>query len=182
MIMIKELKIDGVKKKYTIDVYGNIYDIKEKKYRKQIPNKKGYLKVSFYVNGKDKRFFVHRLVLMTFNPVEGMEKLQVNHIDGNKQNNYVGNLEWCTNSENQKHAYRIGLNKSKPGEQNPSAKLTEQEVIEIADMIMAGVTHKEIAERFGISTITVSAIRSKRHWEYILKDYNFPKSKYSNIK
>ena len=100
----------------------------------------------------------------------------------NKQNNYVGNLEWCTNSENQKHAYRIGLNKSKPGEQNPSAKLTEQEVIEIADMIMAGVTHKEIAERFGISTITVSAIRSKRHWEYILKDYNFPKSKYSNIK
>ena len=34
MIMIKELKIDGVKKKYTIDVYGNIYEIKEKKYRK----------------------------------------------------------------------------------------------------------------------------------------------------
>lgn len=182
MMMIKELKIDGVKKKYTIDTYGNIYDVELGRYKKQILHHKGYLKVSFYVNGKNKQFFIHRLVLMTFNPVKSMEKLQVNHIDGNKQNNYVGNLEWCTNSENQKHAYKIGLSKSKTGEQNPSAKLNEQEVVEIADMIMAGVTHKEIAEHFGISGITVSAIRSKRHWEYILKDYNFPKSKYSNTK
>lgn len=181
MIMIKELKIDGVKKKYTIDTYGNIYDIKEKKYRKPKPNCKGYLKVSFYVNGKDKKFFVHRLVLMTFNPVEGMEKLQVNHIDGNKQNNYVGNLEWCTNAENQKHAFQHGL-VSRKGPKNSQAKLTEEQVVEIADMIMAGVTHDEIAKHFGISDVTVSAIRCKTHWGYLLKDYDFPKSKYSHSK
>lgn len=181
MIMIKELKIDGVNKKYTIDTYGNIYDIKEKKYRKPKPNSKGYLKVSFYVNGKDKKFFVHRLVLMTFNPVDGMENLQVNHIDGNKQNNYVGNLEWCTNAENQRHAFQHGLI-SRKGTKNSQAKLTEEQVIEIAEMIMSGKTNKEISELFNICSETVSTIRTKRHWKDVLKDYNFPKSKYSNVK
>jgi len=181
MIMIRELKIDGVNKKYTIDTYGNIYDIKEKKYRKPKPNRKGYLKVSFYVNGKDKRFFVHRLVLMTFNPVDGMENLQVNHIDGNKQNNYVGNLEWCTNAENQRHAFQHGLI-SRKGTKNSQAKLTEKQVLEIAEMIMDGKTNKEISELFNICSETVSTIRTKRHWKDVLKDYDFPKSKYSHSK
>ena len=179
--MIRELKIDGVNKKYTIDTYGNIYDIKEKKYRKPKPNRKGYLKVSFYVNGKDKRFFVHRLVLMTFNPVDGMENLQVNHIDGNKQNNYVGNLEWCTNAENQRHAFQHGLI-SRKGTKNSQAKLTEKQVLEIAEMIMDGKTNKEISELFNICSETVSTIRTKRHWKDVLKDYDFPKSKYSHSK
>lgn len=82
--MIKELKIDGCNKEYTIDEYGNIFDVKLQRYRKPIVHKKGYLKMSFYVNGKDKKFFIHRLVLQTFKPVEDMDKLQVNHIDGDK--------------------------------------------------------------------------------------------------
>lgn len=180
--MIRKLKLDGLNKEYTIDDYGNIFDVELNRYKKQYKDHKGYIKVHFYINGKDKGFFVHRLVLMTFNPIDGMEKLQVNHIDGNKQNNYVQNLEWCNNSQNQLHAYRIGLNKPKPGELNPSAKLTEKEVLEIADMIMAGITHKKIAERFNVASITISAIRSKRIWGYLLKDYNFPESKYSNQK
>ena len=118
---------------------------------------------------------------MTFNPVEGMENLQVNHIDGNKQNNYIGNLEWCTQSENQKHAFEHGLI-SRKGIKNSQCKLTEQQVIEIANLIMAGVTNNKIAEMYNISGVTVSTIRTKRHWGYLLKDYNFPKSKYSHVK
>ena len=83
--MFKELKIDGLNKKYLIDENGNIFDVKENKYRKSSLTKDGYLKVSFYIYGKYKRKLVHRLVLMTFNPVENMENLQVNHIDGNKK-------------------------------------------------------------------------------------------------
>lgn len=119
---------------------------------------------------------------MTFSPTDGMDKLQVNHIDGNKKNNTLSNLEWCTNAENQAHAYRIGLHKRESGEQNPSAKLNESEVIQIAEMIMCGIPHKKIAENFNISAITISAIRSKRIWGYLLENYNFPKSKYSNQK
>lgn len=52
---------------------------------------------------------VHRLVLQHFKPCENMDKLQVNHIDGNKDNNCINNLEWVTDSENKFHAYNKGL-------------------------------------------------------------------------
>lgn len=76
-------------------------------YRKE-KNKDGY-KV---VNIRKKIYYIHRLVAEEFIPnPEG--KPFINHIDGNKQNNSVENLEWCTNSENILHAYRIGLVKQK---------------------------------------------------------------------
>ena len=69
---------------------------------------KGYLRVALTdAMGKVHYFSVHRLVLFAFN--SDNTGLHVNHIDGNKQNNNLNNLEWVTRSENQKHAYRIGL-------------------------------------------------------------------------
>ena len=66
----------------------------------------GYLLVWLSKNGKVKAFSVHRLVACAFiAPVDG--KNYVNHKDGNKENNCVSNLEWCTKSENQKHAYHV---------------------------------------------------------------------------
>lgn len=74
---------------------------------------KGYLRVSL----KDKTYKVHRLVAMAF--IENVDnKPQVNHKDGNKQNNNVDNLEWCTNSENQIHANKMGLRNPMRGEDN----------------------------------------------------------------
>lgn len=58
-------------------------------------NGNGYYKVCLCKQGERKNFNLHRLVLTTFNPVEGMEKLQVNHIDEDKSNNCLSNLEWC---------------------------------------------------------------------------------------
>lgn len=74
---------------------------------KQYKNK-GYFKVTLRSsNGKSKAFFVHFLVNTMFNGHGN--GLFTNHIDGIKCNNYYKNLEWVTRSENQKHAYRIGL-------------------------------------------------------------------------
>lgn len=72
-------------------------------------DEKGYVRVFLNEDGKTRWLPVHRLVAQAFiqNPEN---KPQVNHIDGDKTNNHASNLEWCTNSENQKHAYRIGLN------------------------------------------------------------------------
>lgn len=77
---------------------------------KQSITKKGYPYVVLYKNSKGTHKCIHRLVAMCFieNP-DGL--LQVNHMDGNKTNNIVDNLEWCNNSENQKHAYSHGLKK-----------------------------------------------------------------------
>ena len=74
-------------------------------------NDRGYHTAVLYNNGKSKTFKVHQLVGMAFieNP---LSKPHINHLDGIKGNNCVENLEWVTISENQKHAFKIGLNKA----------------------------------------------------------------------
>lgn len=68
----------------------------------------GYYDVRVRRNGKQWTRTVHRIVAENLLPrVEG--KTHVNHIDGDKSNNHLSNLEWCTRSENQLHAYRTGL-------------------------------------------------------------------------
>lgn len=103
--------IKGYETKYKISNYGNILSLKYKnpKLRKLQINKYGYNYITIWKNGKQKNFLIHRLVAIYF--VSNSEnKEQVNHLDGNKLNNYVGNLEWCTASENIQHAYTNNLN------------------------------------------------------------------------
>lgn len=91
---------------------GKGYYLKKEKICCQRQNKKGYLMVDLVKHGNNisRPFLVHRLVAIAF--IENIHsKPQINHIDGNKQNNNVENLEWCDNSQNQKHAYKLGLNK-----------------------------------------------------------------------
>lgn len=95
---------------YQISNLGNVKSLKRNKLLKPIKDKDGYLCVTLYKMCKLKEKKVHRLVAQTFilNPEN---KPQVNHIDGNKQNNVVNNLEWCTRLENIEHAWKIGLMK-----------------------------------------------------------------------
>lgn len=71
-------------------------------------DKQGYEKLTFRLHGQKKNMFVHRLVALTFIPNPDC-KTQINHINGVKTDNSAANLEWCTPSENIKHAYRQGL-------------------------------------------------------------------------
>ena len=95
-------------KTFYVSNYGNI------KYKNKILKKYktsgNYDYVSISINNKTKHFKVHRLVAETCIPNLD-NKPQVNHIDGNKQNNKVENLEWVTNSENIIHAYQTNLMK-----------------------------------------------------------------------
>ena len=112
-------KIPGYGNKYIVSNDGEVRSLFcghgtrwkcGEKVLKQRADWKGYLKVGVRENGKLKIVFVHRLVALAFLPkVKG--KNMVNHKDGNKQNNSVENLEWCNNSENQKHSYRVLGNK-----------------------------------------------------------------------
>lgn len=179
--MYKLLTLDGLNGDYYIYDNGEIFDIRRNTFKKQYLTYKGYLQVSFYINGKSRRFFVHRLVLMMFNPVDNMENFQVNHIDGNKQNNNLSNLEWCTQSENIRHAFKSGL-LSRQGERNSQCQLTENQVLEIANELLMEVPLHYIADEYGISKALVSAIRNKRLWGYLTKDFDFPVSKYANNK
>lgn len=98
---------------YLVSNLGGIKNTAYNKERilKPSKNDQGYLVVDLFndnCNRRRKNHKVHRLVAELFIP-NPENKLEVNHKDGNKQNNKVDNLEWATKSENTKHAYRIGL-------------------------------------------------------------------------
>ena len=105
--MVTYSKIEGYDD-YIIDTKGNIFSFKLNRLINQTKSTKGYLKVSLNQNKYKREFAVHRLVAMTFLP-NTEHKPQVNHIDGNKENNCITNLEWVTGSENIIHAVKTGL-------------------------------------------------------------------------
>lgn len=129
--------------------------------------KDGYLKVTLTKNGESRKLYLHRLVAIQFLNNPG-NLPQVNHIDGNKLNNQVSNLEWCTRQENQNHAVRTGL--MQKGQDRPSAKLTESQVLEIYKL-KGIVKAQDIAEQYGVSKNTINCILRGSKWNYLYKQY-----------
>ena len=169
---------------YQVSNYGNVRSldrvIKEKtgktqtlkgRILKQRINPGGYHYIELGKNGTKATFAVHQLVAQAFIPNPD-SKPTVNHIDGNKLNNSVANLEWSTYSENLKHAYKTGLRRtvkfSEVGSKNYKRKLKPEQVIEIKRLLAAGsLTHKEIATKFSVARSTVTEIKSGRRWKHL---------------
>lgn len=132
-------------------------------------DKDGYYRVRLTLaNGKRRNFPVHRLVLGMFSPINNMTELQVNHIDGNKHNNSLENLEWCTSKENIHHAMRIGLRNDK-GENNWGHKLSNEQVIYIRNLYKTRqYTEKQIAEQYNVHEETIGKIIRGITWKNLL--------------
>ena len=113
-----------------------------------------------------KTFLVHRMVWQAFIG-EIPYKLQINHMDGKKDNNNLTNLEVVTASENQRHAIRTGLSTPKKGQDCSTAKLTDDQVIEIYGLIKQGYTNMQIANIYSIHDRYVSLIRHKKRWQHL---------------
>lgn len=132
---------------------------------KQRLNNNGYSYVELRINKKKKKGLIHRLVAMAFldNPDN---KPCVNHKDGNKQNNSIENLEWCTYSENMKHAVSLGLNvvPNLRGENHPMHKLTAEKVRQIRELYDNGSFVSSIAEEFKITTEQIYNIVNHKQW------------------
>lgn len=127
----------------------------------------GYLVVRLSSTNPTRRLTarVHRLVASAFLPnPEG--KPQVNHIDSDRRNNRVENLEWVNGSENLTHGYHHGAVKlpHRFGESANSAKLTEDQVEEIRSALGRGEPKKSIARRFAVSPKTIRRINDGETW------------------
>ena len=133
---------------------------------RQKPSKHGYYRVGLVNdNGYQRLHLVHRLVLITFHGLHE-SKNQVNHINGDKSDNRLENLEWVSCSENQKHAHSIGL-KCQKGENHAQARLTSKDVIEIRNLIDQGIKQRIIAEKYGVKRSYISEIKIRRRWNHI---------------
>ena len=144
--------IEGYEGLYQVSNFGNIKSlpkvrhngrgtyIQKEKILKPSNTSTGYKKIELCKDGKRKGFKVHRLVAIAFIPNPD-NKPEVNHIDGNKINNNIDNLEWVTSSENTIHAYETGLNSNKKD-------LDEKKIIYMYCEL--NMTMQEIAKHFNV--------------------------------
>ena len=141
--------IEGYEGKYKISNEGDIYSFYKRGCLKPALNNWGYKYVSLSKNNLSKSYVIHRLVALHF--IDNPEKLPtVNHIDGNKVNNDISNLEWASYSENMSHAFRTGLNKPAKG-LDRSFKLSPENVREIRRDFLNGQSIRAVAKKYGIS-------------------------------
>lgn len=129
-------------------------------------NGTGYMKVLLQIKGKPKNIYVHRLIALLFIPNPSCFS-EINHIDGNKKNNTIDNLEWCTEAENKRHAVKTGL--TLKGERNHEHKLTEEQVKTIRSEYVRGSKDKNqraLAKKYNVSQTAIRYILNGRNWRY----------------
>ena len=127
-----------------------------------------YKRVKLSKDGKVMFADVHRLVAEAFIPNKNKFEV-VNHINGITTDNRVENLEWCSRSENQKHAYRIGLEKPQRGEDNKNSKLSKEQVLEIRRIYKKRDRERgggALARRFGVSDEAIRRCVNGVTWKY----------------
>lgn len=154
-------------KDYEISNFGNIKNLKTGKLVKLTKNKKeGYISVSL----KNEKLgtvskTVHSLMASVFLP-----QIQVNHIDGNKQNNRLDNLEWSNGSLNTLHAYKIGLAKKLGGEKARNVKITEEIVLAIRKDRDEGMGITAVSKKYNLKMGTVSNVYYNNNWKYLINN------------
>lgn len=151
--------------RYEISKNGIIRNLNNKKIKSQYVSDSGYYMVTFSYNNKSKPQRVHRLIALTFIKNPNNYRF-INHIDGNKLNNSISNLEWCTHSHNMKHAFDTGL-VNNTGVKNGMSKLTEENVIQIKVMLKNGFSQQKIADKFKVSRSCILKINLGKTWTHI---------------
>lgn len=132
----------------------------------------GYPSVGLKVNGKTVCFCIHRLLAQCFIP-NPHGKPQINHINGDKCDNRIENLEWCTDSENKLHAWKTGLRVTSDRQRAFSQiaarrmilarrSITDDQASKIREALKSGISQRKLSVKMGISRSLIASIDSGR--------------------
>lgn len=130
---------------------------------------KGYIQIELKGNGQRDIRALHRLIAIAFIP-NPENKPQIDHLDGNKTNNKVTNLEWVTCRENIRRAWRNGLNKPTFGERHGNAKLTDEQAMFIKTHYKRNDKEfgcKAFMKKYNISQTPIYNILRKKGWKHL---------------
>lgn len=160
-------KINGFEE-YEVSNMGRVRKIKYLKPNKSNVGK--YSVMSLSKNGKSSGFLLHRLVAEAFIP-NPEKKSQVNHKNGNKDDNRASELEWMTRRENIDHAVSNRLHVKKRdqnGELNSANKLTEHQVMEIVLLYKTGMfTQEGLSKKYSVSVCNINKILVGEYWTHV---------------
>lgn len=148
---------------YLVSNLGRIKSFSWRQYKGNIlkpQNQRGYRSVTLSHNGQHKMMMIHRIVANAFIP-NPENKPTVNHIDTNRQNNIVSNLEWATSKEQIRHARLNGRFPDISGHKNPLALLDANQVIFIFN---SNKINSELAKDFNVSSETIRSIKAGRRY------------------
>lgn len=152
--------LDGMGENYLVSNLGRVKHSYYGKILKPTINDKGYYSVKLYEPNKVETISVHRLVARSFLNICDFE---VNHINANKEDNRLVNLELVTRKENLSHAKENGLYVSRKLEESPSFRFTKSMVDDMIEFQNMGYKLKDIAEAFGTSiTYTCTMIKQRK--------------------
>lgn len=149
--------------------FKNVLCVHKEKIMKQNNDTKGYPAVTLRVNNVIKTLRVHRLVAQAFIP-NPENKPQINHVNGVKTDYSIENLEWCNQSENNYHAYRVKLKTSESvrGIKSHHAKLTEEIVLEIRKRYLTeNISQKDLSEFYNVGKRNIGHIVNLEIWKHI---------------
>lgn len=140
--------LDPCSEHYMVSNLGRVLSLRTNKYLKLTKGDRGYINVKIYENGEKKTTMVHRIVARAF--LNNLD-YEVNHINANKSDNRLVNLELVTRQENLKHAKDNNLYLSRKGKENPSFRFTTEIVDDMIALQKAGLKLKEIADKYNTS-------------------------------
>ena len=161
-------EILGYEGRYLLSNCGSVRSIIFNKHRVLVPSKngRGYYQVGLYNSlGEYRIFRIHTLVALYFISERPLS-MEINHKDGNKLNNHVSNLEYCTSKQNVQHAIKLGLRKT--GELHGRSKLTEKQVLEIRRKYKWNCyTMQMLCDEYKLSMPPIFSIIHRKTWKHI---------------
>jgi hypothetical protein len=149
---------------YAITKDGKVWSYRRNKWLQPLNSKRGYVTQILCLNGVNIQFKVHRLVMLTY---IGKSDLQVNHINGIKDDNRLENLEYCNQSHNIRHADKLGLRIPNKGIKNGRSILTNKDVLFI---LSTDIKNSVLAKKYNVSRDHIAKIKKGNAWKHLTEE------------